>query len=161
MAKRIVLTPIGVVRNRIRTRGRRDWSRVVSRLVLASEHKERLNGIEGYSHVVVLFWMDRVSPRERRRVNIVPYGIVGAGPKGVLATRMPPRPNPIGVTTARLRKRQGNILIVSNLDALNGTPILDVKPYTGHSREQMKQFSVPKWDRELRKKLLRKKRELR
>ena len=86
-----------------------------------------LDGIEGYSHLIVLYWLNEARKPE---LKLHPKGIKAIPKMGVLATRAPHRFNPIGVTVVRLIKRQGSKLKVKGLDAWDGTPVLDIKPYT-------------------------------
>jgi tRNA (adenine37-N6)-methyltransferase len=88
------------------------------------EFEEGLKDIEGFSHLIVLWVFDRSED----------YELVGKPPSddrphGVFATRSPRRPNPIGLTTVELLGREGRLLSVRGLDMLDGTPILDLKPY--------------------------------
>ena len=87
-----------------------------------------LDGIEGYSHLIVLFWADRV-PRARKARVFPPEGRAELPAVGLFATRTPRRPNPIGMSVPRLLRRDGNTLWVSGIDAWPGTPILDIKGY--------------------------------
>ena len=64
---------------------------------------------------------------------------------GIFATRAPIRPNPVGLTLVELVRREGNVLLIKGLDALRGTPVLDIKPYTGHANEKVDNFSAPSW----------------
>jgi tRNA-Thr(GGU) m(6)t(6)A37 methyltransferase TsaA len=93
-------------------------------LHILPEFEAGLTDIEGFSHLVVIWEFDRshgfellaTPPSDNR-------------PHGVFATRSPRRPNPIGLTTVELRRREGIELHVRGIDMLNGTPILDIKPY--------------------------------
>lgn len=150
MASRsFTLRPIGIVRNKARSRGYRRWEGVASRISIDPRFRDALEGIESYSHIVVVYWMDRVSIKERRERKAVPYGRAGAKPRGVLALRMPARPNPIGISAVRLLQRRGTVLTVQGLDAFNGTPVFDVKPYTGHRLERIERFRVPSWGKKI------------
>ena len=87
-----------------------------------------LEALEGFSHAIVVFHLDRV-PEAARRLS-VPVGADGAlVDRGVLATRSQLRPNPIGVSVVRIVLRRKAVLRVRGLDALDGTPVLDLKPY--------------------------------
>jgi tRNA-Thr(GGU) m(6)t(6)A37 methyltransferase TsaA len=103
-----------------------------------------LAGIEGYSHLVVLFWLDRVA---RRRVAGQPApaeGRIDLPPVGFFAIRTPRRPNPIGIACPRLLRREANRLIVSGIDAWDVTPILDIKGYS--PRDELRADAVvPDW----------------
>jgi len=89
-----------------------------------------LHGIEGFSHIVLLVALHaarRMAPGDAGGLTVIPFGT--DEPRGVFATRSPSRPNPIGLTVVRLLRREGCTLHVDGLDLLDGTPVLDVKPY--------------------------------
>jgi tRNA (adenine37-N6)-methyltransferase len=93
-------------------------------LKILPEFEPGLTDIEGFSHLIVLWEFDRSQGSE----------LLGTPPSdnrphGVFATRSPRRPNPIGLTTVELLRRDGADLQVRGVDMLNGTPILDIKPY--------------------------------
>ena len=125
----ITLAPIGVVKNTIREPGRHDSQTVVSEIVVNEDLKEALSRIEEFSHIIVLYWMHKVSPSRRLVMRVHPRGRQDLPLVGVLATRSPARPNPIGVSTVKLLERRDNVLEVMGLDAVDGTPVLDIKPY--------------------------------
>ena len=83
-----------------------------------------LDDLEGFERIWLLFWMDRVVPF---RPRVVPYR--DTRERGLFATRSPCRPNPIGLSVVRLVRREGPVLHVAGVDILDGTPLLDVKPY--------------------------------
>ena len=98
-------------------------------LKIVPEFELGLTDIEGFSHLIVLWEFDR-SPKLDLRGD----ELLGTPPSdnrrhGVFATRSPRRPNPIGLTTVELRRREGIELYVRGVDMLDGTPILDIKPY--------------------------------
>ncbi len=126
----ITLQAIGVVRNGVKeTPTERDWwVELVSEVVIDSRWTEALDGLEEFSHLIVLYWMHRVVSDEvplkvRRKSR------KGLPPVGLFASRAPDRPNRIGIATVRLLQRQGNILKVQGHDALDGSPVIDIKPY--------------------------------
>lgn len=82
-----------------------------------------LAGLEGISHLVLLYWL---GPQEAAVTVTPPFD---GQPRGVFATRSPVRPNPIGMSVVRLVGVKGGVLTVQNLDCLDGTPLLDIKPY--------------------------------
>lgn len=102
-----------------------------------------LKGIEDYSHLIVLFWLDRVQ-RARKPRQGHPEGRTELPAVGLFATRTPRRPNPIGIATPRLLRRDGDTLWVSGIDAWPGTPILDVKGYTPRD-DLHPDATVPEW----------------
>lgn len=141
----IKLEPIGFVHNGIRKKKREGWESVVSEIALSPKYEEGLEGIEEYSHVLVLFWLSRVPPNARgRRLKIHPRSRRDLPRVGIFATRTQYRPNPIGLTQVRLLKRDKNILRVKGLDALNGTPVLDIKPISPRTEIPPK-IRVPDW----------------
>ena len=104
---------------------------------------EALSGIEAYSHLYVIFWLDRARRPRTPRAH-VPEGRVGLPVVGLFATRTPRRPNPIGVAAPRLLRREGAALWVTGIDAWPGTPILDIKGYA--PRDDLRpDASVPDW----------------
>jgi tRNA-Thr(GGU) m(6)t(6)A37 methyltransferase TsaA len=123
----IKLTPIGTVRSEIKEPARRKSEDVVSEIVIDSGLTESLDNLDEFSHIIVLYWIHR-SPH-RAPLKVRPRGNPGLELMGVFATRSPDRPNPIGKSTVRLLERRGNVLKVRGLDAIDGTPVLDIKPY--------------------------------
>jgi tRNA-Thr(GGU) m(6)t(6)A37 methyltransferase TsaA len=88
------------------------------------EYAEGLTDLEGFERIWLLYWLDRAPPP---RLRIVPFR--DEVPRGLFATRAPCRPNPIGLSCVRLLSIQGCLLTVSGVDILEGTPLLDIKPY--------------------------------
>jgi len=89
-----------------------------------------LLGLERHSHLIVLYWFHlRDNPEHRETLQVTPPRHEGAPLTGVFACRSPSRPNPIGVTMVRLERVDGGRLVVRGLDALEGSPIVDLKPY--------------------------------
>ncbi len=91
---------------------------------LREDLEPALLDLEGFERVWLLYWLDRASPFKRR---VVPYR--DTQEHGLFATRSPCRPNPIGISVVRLLGREGRILKVADIDILDGTPLLDIKPY--------------------------------
>ena len=103
-----------------------------------------LDGIDAYSHLVVVLYLDRTDPR-RADEPLVQRVESEDGPEvGLFATRTPRRPNPIGLCYPRLLGREGNLLRVRGIDAWPGTPVLDVKGYS--LRDELRpDATVPAW----------------
>jgi len=93
-------------------------------LEILPEFAEGLQDVEGFSHLFVLWVFDK-----SEGFALVGKGPADSRPHGVFATRSPRRPNPIGLTVVELLRRDGNQLHVRGVDMLDGTPILDIKPY--------------------------------
>jgi tRNA-Thr(GGU) m(6)t(6)A37 methyltransferase TsaA len=98
-------------------------------LKILPEFEPGLTDIEGFSHLFVLWEFDRSPGFELHRSELLATPPFDNRPHGVFATRSPLRPNPIGLTTVELCHREGVELHVRGVDMLNGTPILDIKPY--------------------------------
>ncbi len=136
---------IGRVRNSIRKKKREGWESVSSDVVIEPKYEEALEGIEEYSHIFILFWLSRVSAKARREmVKIHPRFRLDLPLVGVFSTRTQYRPNPIGLTLVELLGKKKNILRVRGLDAMNGTPVLDIKPVSPQT-EFPRKTRVPKW----------------
>jgi tRNA (adenine37-N6)-methyltransferase len=120
---------IGRVENEFVKREGLHAENVISRIVVDPAYSKALDGIEPFSHILVIFWLDQVQAKERKVLKVHPRNNPSLPLTGVFATRSPLRPNPIAVSEVQLLKRKGNILTVKGLDALNGTPVLDIKPY--------------------------------
>jgi tRNA-Thr(GGU) m(6)t(6)A37 methyltransferase TsaA len=143
----LTLEPIGYVENEIQPGERVIWEGIDSRVVIDARWVEGLEGLEEFSHVVILFWLDRPQGTETP-LKIHPEAKGDLPLVGLFATRTPLRPNPIGMTTVQLLSVENDTLYVRGLDAFDGTPVLDVKPYL--MRGDLKpEASVPRWLREL------------
>jgi len=127
-----VFKPIGVVRNEIKEPRRDGWEKVTSEIVVDESLAEGLDGLEEFSHILVVFWMHKVPAMRQPVCKIHPQGRADLPLVGLFATRSPYRPNPVGVSAPRLVERKGNVLRVVGLDAIDGTPVLDIKPYLPH-----------------------------
>ena len=100
-------------------------------LNILPEFAPGLTDIEGFSHLFVLWEFDR-----SEGFDLVAHPPSDNRPHGVFATRSPLRPNPIALTTVELLRREGAVLHVRGLDMLDGTPILDIKPYLSSIPEE-------------------------
>jgi tRNA-Thr(GGU) m(6)t(6)A37 methyltransferase TsaA len=124
----IELHPIGYVRSPYKARGdaprQGRFSDTVSEIVIDEPYLPALHGIAGRMHLWVLCWFDRA---DRTVLRAVPPGSVAE--KGVFAIRSPDRPNPVSLCMVDLLGVNGNILSVRGLDALDGTPVVDIKMY--------------------------------
>jgi tRNA-Thr(GGU) m(6)t(6)A37 methyltransferase TsaA len=123
------------------------WEEMESRIVLDGQWAEGLRGLEGFSHLVVIFWLDRPNQAEVP-LQVHPEAKEDMPLVGLFATRTPLRPNPIGLTSVELLSVEGTTLRVRGLDAFDGTPVLDIKPHL--IRGDLKpDASVPGWLRQL------------
>ncbi len=125
----MTLRPIGVVRNEIKQPIRHGWQERVSEVVVDTSLTEALDGIEECSHLIILYWMHRLPTGRVLPLKTHPMGRPELPLVGRFVTRSPSRPNPVGQATVRLLEHRGNILKVRGLDAIDGTPVIDIKPY--------------------------------
>ena len=160
----IKLKPVGSIRNGFRFE---DWKtefstlpwqekitmmeeqRVgVSEIVVDESLEGILDGIEEYSHLMVLFWGHQMPDEKRLITRVHPLGSPEFPLVGIFATHSPVRPNPVLMTVVKLLERKGNVLRVSGLDAMDGSPLLDIKPYINYY-EETKNMRMPGWMRQL------------
>ena len=95
------------------------------------QYNEGLKDLDGFSHLILLYHLHR---SKDFKLHVIPF--LDSISRGVFATRAPKRPNPIGLSVIKLQKVQGNILYIENIDTLDGTPLLDIKPYVPEFDEQ-------------------------
>jgi tRNA-Thr(GGU) m(6)t(6)A37 methyltransferase TsaA len=103
---------------------------LVSELVIKPELDGILDGLEDFSHALILYWPHLLLPNGRSLTKVHPIGQKEFPLVGVFSTCSPARPNPILVTTVRIVERRENRLKVQGLEAVDGSPIIDIKPYT-------------------------------
>ncbi len=139
--KKIVLKPVGYVSTIAVGDEVKDKTRT-SQIVIDDEFVEGLEGLEGFSHVFVIFWLSQVT-QERKEMKVHPRGRFDLPLVGVFATRTNLRPNPIGLTLVELIEIKRNVLVVRGLDAFDGSPVLDLKPYD--SWDALENARVPEW----------------
>lgn len=137
------LEPVAVVRNTIDDTSGRIWAQVRSELVFRPEFVPALDGLDGFSHVFVVTWLDQVTDDGRALLRIHPTGDAASPEVGVFATRTAHRPNPIAISIVPLEGVSRNVVKVVGLDVVNGTPVLDIKPYL--SFYDSFDASMPKW----------------
>jgi tRNA-Thr(GGU) m(6)t(6)A37 methyltransferase TsaA len=122
-------TPIGVIHSGHRTPEETPIQPVYARgcpgrAEIRPEYAEGLKDLDGFSHLILLYHFHRAG---EPRLTVVPFA--DDAPRGVFSTRHPQRPNPIGLSVVRLVRIEGTVLHLLDVDILDGTPLLDVKPY--------------------------------
>ena len=124
----IILHPVGFVRNNRRDLSDDYWGSVVSEIELADNiPADAFNGIDEFSHLEIVFHFDK-SDRSRIVFSGHPRGNKNWPHVGIFAQRKKDRPNALGLTIVELVKREGNKIWVKYLDAIDGTPVIDIKP---------------------------------
>lgn len=137
--KRFELIEIGRVKNDYLEEIPDDYKEDISKIEVHRRYEDALLGIDENSHISVLCWFDR-SDRDIQRVH--PIADDSNPLTGVFATRAPVRPNPISYTVCELVDCEGNTLYVKGLDALNETPVIDIK---SHKRYDIEELEFPDW----------------
>jgi tRNA (adenine37-N6)-methyltransferase len=104
-----------------------------------------LLGLEGFSHVILLCWFHESDTREKRTtLRVHPRNDKSNPLTGVFATRSPKRPNPVALYTSRIHSIHGNVIGIDPIDAMDGTPVVDIKPYIPES-DSTPDARVPDW----------------
>ncbi len=145
----ITVNPIGVVRNVRQTPEDDDWGKVASEIILNRElPEESLSEIETFSHIEVIYFFHLVDEQKIETGARHPRNNSQWPKVGIFAQRGKNRPNRLGATIVRLVRREGRTLLVAGLDAIDGTPVLDIKPVM---REFLPQGEItqPDWSTEL------------
>ncbi|BBO82286.1 tRNA (N6-threonylcarbamoyladenosine(37)-N6)-methyltransferase TrmO [Desulfosarcina ovata subsp. sediminis] len=158
------LTPIGVVRSPIKTPMlsadeaglsltdrmenikiyHRQVENAVVEVVIDAAYAELLDGIEGFSHVLVLYWPHLIDPARRNLKKVHPMGRKDLPRQGIFATCSPARPNPVLVSAVPLVAREKNVITVKGLEAVDGSPVVDLKPYS-KAYMQTEGVKMPAW----------------
>jgi tRNA-Thr(GGU) m(6)t(6)A37 methyltransferase TsaA len=140
----IELTPVATVINGEHDLARVDWSRQRSKIQLNEGLDDRLLGLEDYSHIIVIAWLDRTPEELRDRPRAYPAGDDRLPLQGALALRGGARPNPLAVTVCRLVAIEAGSVTVEGLDLIEGTPVLDLKPYIAFY-DARPDATLPRW----------------
>ncbi len=144
------ITPIGFVKSPVREAVDKDWGDVVSELWFEPELAGGLLGLEEFSHIQVVFFMHQATWDPSMDLVRRPRGRSDMPLVGIFAQRASHRPNPIGITTVPVIGISGNVIKVRGLDAIDGTPVLDIKPYNpGFDKQE--DVKVPEWVSKLMK----------
>jgi tRNA-Thr(GGU) m(6)t(6)A37 methyltransferase TsaA len=143
----VSVQPIGIVRNGLGRRSYNEWRDTESEIVIIEEYQEALYRLDEFSHIDVLFYLHEMNRDFRSKIH--PTGNPDYPLMGAFATRTPNRPSRIALTTCRLLSINGNVLRVRGLDAYDGSPVIDIKPYTGKTIENVR---LPEWLKKLKNK---------
>ena len=142
-----ILKPVGYVKSDYshysdipRRHTKNAWTKDDSRIILYPEHAVKLKGLEGYSHIIILYWIHKAGDWRMPKDHMKPPHVK------LFATRMPIRPNPIALSVVELidfSPEKGEVK-VKGLDALNKSPVLDIKPYLP-GFDSFPDATVPDW----------------
>ncbi|MBN2240602.1 MAG: tRNA (N6-threonylcarbamoyladenosine(37)-N6)-methyltransferase TrmO [Dehalococcoidales bacterium] len=137
-------TPIGTVVSPVKEGVDNGWGKVISEIRLEKDLAPGLTGLDSFSHIIIVFEMHKSTWDSGSDLVRHPQGRDDMPFTGIFAQRAKHRPNPIGITAVRLLSVEENVLRVQGLDAIDGTPILDIKPYYPKF-DRVDTPGVPEW----------------
>jgi tRNA-Thr(GGU) m(6)t(6)A37 methyltransferase TsaA len=151
LPEEITFIPIGVARTSASDEEVRDKGKELDFTIdVFPEFKEALDGIDGFSHLIVIFHFNKLRPEQKGVLKVKPKKFLRRGLTlehlpwlGVFALDSPSRPNPIGFSVVKFLGHDGLRLDVRGLEAFDGTPVLDIKPYT--PERVIADVRVPRW----------------
>lgn len=141
------IKPIGHARSKIKEQQFGGFKNETTEIILDKKYTLALEGLENYSHLIVLYWMNEAEGVVRLRHR--PQGNPKVPEVGIFATRCQWRPNCIGVSTVPLISINKNIVKVKDLDIIDNTPILDIKPYLPDYDNAEGEVKLPDWTKKL------------
>ena len=137
------MQPIGYVHNDVAQKKHVSWGNDVSVIMLEEEYTGGLQGLEDFSHVIVLFYLDKAKYEKEKHLQRRPQNRQDMPVVGIFSQRTKDRPNTIGITAVEIVSVEERCLTVKGLDAIDGTPVLDLKPY--YPVYDRKDAAVPEW----------------
>jgi tRNA (adenine37-N6)-methyltransferase len=140
---KISMNQIAEVKNEVKDRMDANWGNIISEIELNEEYNGALKGLEDFSHAILVTYLHQAKFDKEKHILRRPRNLDSMPLVGILSQRAKNRPNPIGITSVEIIERKDNILIVKGLDAIDGTPVLDIKPY--YEQYDNKESSMPEW----------------
>ena len=135
---------IGTVKSTTTKKIDHNWGEIISEIIINEELQDGLKGLEDFSHVMIIYHLNEASFIKEKHIVRKPQGREDMPSVGIFSQRAKDRPNAIGVTSVKLLSIKKNIVVVQGLDAIDGTPILDIKPY--YPKYDLKEnATVPEW----------------
>ena len=125
----ILFRPIGYVRNQVTVKKDQFWGSDISVIELKEEFRGGLTGLQEFSHAIILCHLDKADYRPEKHLLRRPRNRADMPILGIFSQRTKDHPNQIGVTTVEILSVSETTVTVKGLDALDGTPVLDIKPY--------------------------------
>lgn len=135
---------IGIIKSPVTRMSPGNWGNVRSEIHLDKQFTAGLKGLKGFSHIIVVFFMNRASFVPSEHLHRHPKGDKDQPKIGVFAQRTKYRPNPIGISAVELLSIEDNVITVRGLDALDDTPLLDLKPYMPMF-DRVPEAKLPNW----------------
>jgi tRNA-Thr(GGU) m(6)t(6)A37 methyltransferase TsaA len=142
--KEIKFVPVGFVSSSITEQTDENWGQVISRVLLQPEYTGALSGLEDFSHAIIITCLHQAKYEKEKHLRRRPRGLESMPEVGIFSQRAKDRPNPIGVTAVKIINVGDDYIEVQGLDAVNGTPVLDIKPYYPQY-DRIDSPEVPPW----------------
>ncbi|HNX64461.1 MAG TPA: tRNA (N6-threonylcarbamoyladenosine(37)-N6)-methyltransferase TrmO [Oscillospiraceae bacterium] len=141
---KIEFESIGTVKNNVTDKKDIGWGEDVSRIVINPELKDGLMRLSEFSHIIVVYYLHEAKFDMKKHLIRRPRDCEDMPLSGIFSQRAKDRPNPIGITSVKLVSIDDNIITVKGLDAVDGTPVLDIKPYFP-VYDSKSNAEVPEW----------------
>lgn len=148
--KEIKLIPIGFVSSPVTEQTDENWGKITSRILLQTEYIGALSGLEDFSHAIIITYLHQAKYEKEKHLQRRPRGLESMPKVGIFSQRAKDRPNPIGVTAVKIINVGDGYIEVQGLDAINHTPVLDIKPYYPRY-DKIDSPKVPEWVNKLMK----------
>ncbi len=141
--KEISMKPIGYVKNEVQEKKDVSWGDDISDILLEEDYYKGLRGLEDFSHAIILYYLDKAEYITDKHLQRHPQNRQDMPLVGVFSQRGKDRPNRIGMTSVEIVAVSDRALTVRGLDAISGTPVLDIKPY--YPVYDKKEAKTPEW----------------
>jgi tRNA-Thr(GGU) m(6)t(6)A37 methyltransferase TsaA len=125
----IKFNSIGIVSNSVENKKDTKWGNDISKIVIDEQYTNGLMGLSEFSHLIVVYYLDKANFNIEQHLVRRPQNREDIPMVGILSQRAKDRPNPIGITAVEIVDINKNIITVKGLDAIDNTPVLDIKPY--------------------------------
>ena len=139
----ITMNPIGYVRNNVQNKKDTSWGKDISEIKLNEEYYTGLKGLDDFSHAIIIYYLDKAEFIRDKHLQRRPQNREDMPMVGIFSQRGKDRPNKIGMTSVQIISVNDESLVIKGLDAIDGTPVLDIKPY--YPVYDRKDAKVPQW----------------
>lgn len=137
------MSPIGYVENSVKEKKDVSWGEDTSTIKLSEEYRGGLKGLEDFSHAIIVYYLDKANYDKDLHLQRRPQNREDMPLVGIFSQRGKDRPNKIGMTSVEIIEVDATSITVKGLDAISGTPVLDIKPY--YPAYDRKDARVPEW----------------
>ena len=141
--KEILMQPIGYVHNNVECKKDVAWGKDISTIELNEEYHTGMAGLNDFSHATIIYYLDKAAYEKDKHLQRRPQNREDMPLVGIFAQRGKDRPNQIGMTSVEIVEADEKTLTIKGLDAIDGTAVLDIKPY--YPVYDKKDATVPEW----------------